>query len=81
MCTQCLNLVRACVFFFFLDVVVYFVCLFFACRRGGVGWWGEGRRNKHQCAVVLTKQVGWMRLSCDSDSTTPHCQLLAAEAG
>lgn len=31
------------------------------------------------CSGPLTKQAGWMRMGCDSDSTTPHYQLTPAE--
>lgn len=74
-CGSCVRVRNGMCFFLTLYMRVFFVFLVVACffLRGG--------RSRHQLAVVLTKQVGWMSPGCDSDSTTPHCQLPTAEAG
>lgn len=74
-CGSCVRVHNGMCFFLTLYMRVFFVLLQLLV------FLRERSRSRHQLAVVLTKQVGWMSPGCDSDSTTPHCQLPTAEAG
>lgn len=75
-CGSCVRVHNGMCVFLTLYMRVFFVLL-----RLLVFFCGGGSRSRHQLAVVLTKQTGWMSPGCDCDSTTPHCQLPTAEAG